>query len=186
MLALPVAVDGLYVLAVKTPASPLRDNARSMIRAALRDKLMALLAVAAGNITLLSTPGEPIRLAPPWERIGVSVSHEAGLSLAAINLHGAVGIDLLRLGEPLADMPALARDYLGPAAAAKLGTLPVSERPAAFAQDWTGLEARLKCLGQALSEWTPELEVQLAACTVTNLAMPTGWVAAVATPGKRL
>lgn len=181
MLAPLVEIAGLHVLAIRTPASPLRDNARAMIRAALRDKLAALLAVENSRISLISVPGEPIRLAPPWQQIGISVSHDAGLSLAAVNLHGPVGIDLLRLGEPLPDMAMLARDYLGPTIAARLAAMPASERPLAFAQAWTGLEAGLKCLVLALGEWTAELEAQLATCTLNNLAMPAGWVAAVAT-----
>jgi len=80
----------------------------------------------------------------------------------------------------------LARDYLGPGAAAALAKLPAEQRQCAFAQAWTRLEARLKCLALELREWTPEFEVRLAACSVAELAMPAGWVAAVAIPGDRL
>ncbi|HJV93860.1 MAG TPA: 4'-phosphopantetheinyl transferase superfamily protein, partial [Azonexus sp.] len=119
-------------------------------------------------------------LAPPWQDVGISVSHEPGLSLAVIHRAGPVGIDLLRLDSPLPDLDQLARDYLGPATAAALAALPATQRQAAFAGAWCRLEAGLKCLGMALGEWTPETGRQLADCTFTDIAMPAGWVAAVA------
>ena len=173
--------DGLYVLAVQTPETLLRDNARKAVRRALCTALSELLAAKKGRIALTSSPGQAIRLAPPWSHIGISVSHEPGLSLAAIHLGGAVGIDLMRLGAPIADIELLAHDYLGPAEAIAIGTQPTEMRQLAFAHVWTHLEARLKCLALPLNEWAPELETQLAACTVTELTMPSGWIAAVAT-----
>lgn len=176
-----LAADGLYVLPVKTPETLLRDSARQIVRRALGDALTKILAAKDGSIELLSSPGQPIRLAPPWSHIGISVSHEPGLSLAAVHLGGPVGIDLMRLGAPIADIELLAHDYLGPAAAMAIGTQPAETRQLAFANAWTRLEARLKCLALPLNEWAPELETQLATCTVTELAMPSGWIAAVAT-----
>ncbi len=176
-----LAADGLYVLAVKTPETLLRDSARQIVRRTLGDTLTKLLTAKKGSIAMISSPGQPIRLAPPWSHIGISVSHEPGLSLAAVHLGGAVGIDLMRPGAPIADIELLARDYLGPAEALAIGTQPAEMRQLAFANAWTRLEARLKCLALPLNEWAPELETQLATCTVTELAMPSGWIAAVAT-----
>lgn len=176
-----LAADGLYVLPVKTPETLLRDSARQIVRRALGDALTKILAAKDGSIELLSSPGQPIRLAPPWSHIGISVSHEPGLSLAAVHLGGPVGIDLMRLGAPIAEIELLAHDYLGPAETLAIGTQPVEMRQLAFANAWTRLEARLKCLALPLNEWAPELEAQLATCTVTELAMPSGWIAAVAT-----
>lgn len=176
-----LAADGLYVLPVKTPETLLRDSARQIVRRALGDALTKILAAKDGSIELLSSPGQPIRLAPPWSHIGISVSHEPGLSLAAVHLGGPVGIDLMRLGAPIAEIELLAHDYLGPAETLAIGTQPVEMRQLAFANAWTRLEARLKCLALPLNEWAPELETQLATCTVTELAMPSGWIAAVAT-----
>lgn len=176
-----LAADDLHVLAVKTPETLRRDSARQIVRRALCDALSKLLSAKEESIALISSPGQPIRLAPPWRHIGISVSHEPGLSLAAVHLGGPVGIDLMRLGAPIADIELLAHDYLGPAAAMAIGTQPAETRQLAFANAWTRLEARLKCLALPLNEWAPELETQLATCTVTELAMPSGWIAAVAT-----
>jgi 4'-phosphopantetheinyl transferase len=176
-----LVAGGLHVLALQTPETSLRDRARLIVRQALCEELAKHLAVKEESIALVCAPGTPIRLATPWERIGISVSHEPGLSLAAINLDGAVGVDLMRLGEPLPDIEMLARDYLGPTASLAIAGQSAAMRQLAFARAWTRHEASLKCLAVPLGEWTPELEARLAACSSTELAMPAGWVAAVAT-----
>lgn len=181
-----MAADGLHVLTIATPNSQFRESARLITRQALRAALAQLLALKEEEISLVSAPGAPIRPAPPWDHIGISVSHQPGLSLAAIHLAGPVGIDLMQLGEPLPDIDALARDYLGPAEAAVLATQSAEKRQLAFAQSWTRLEARLKCLALPLREWMPELDTLLATCVVTELPMPAGWIAAVATTPNKL
>ena len=60
----------------------------------------------------------------------------------------------------------------------------------AFIKLWVAHEARLKCLGEALQEWSPALQARLTACVAQPLhwaAEPTSpdvtaWVAAVAWP----
>lgn len=176
-----LATDGLHVLTITTPKTRFRESARLIARQALRAALARLLAVKEGEISLISAPGTPIRLAAPWEHVGISVSHEPELSLAAIHLGGSVGIDLMRLGAPIADIGPLARDYLGPNESLAIASHAADARQLAFAKAWTRLEARLKCLTLPLHEWTPELDGQLAMYTVTELVMPDGWVATVAT-----
>lgn len=105
-----VIADGLLVIAVRTPDTPHRDPARQLVRQALGKTLGEMLAVDDRSLSLLSQPGRGIRLAAPWQDVGISVSHEPELSLAAIHRAGPVGIDLLRLGPPLLDIDQLARD----------------------------------------------------------------------------
>lgn len=174
--------DGLHILTIETPETPIRDSARQLVRQALKAALAQLLAVDEADISLISTPGLPVRLAPPWDHIGLSFSHEPGLSLAAIHLAGPVGIDLMRLGKPLPDIERLARDYLGPAVAATLASQASEKQQLEFAQAWVCQEARLKCLALPMTEWTPEIDKQLARCSAASLAMPVGWIAAVARP----
>lgn len=156
------SVTGLHVLAVDTPKTAIRTEARRLVRAALRETLARLLAVSDAAIPLLSVPGAPLRLALPWAHIGLSVSHEAGLSLAAISFDGEVGVDLLRLAAPFPELEQMARDYLGPAAAQTLIALPPERRPEAFARAWARHEAALN------------------SCTLTDLAMENGLIAALA------
>ncbi|PBQ20951.1 phosphopantetheinyl transferase [Pseudomonas congelans] len=84
---------------------------------------------------------------------GFSISHEAGFSLAAVNLQGAVGVDLMQV-QAVPDWHAVALDYLGAEVATGLSGMPESIRPIAFAKAWCRREAFLKLYGLALEEWT--------------------------------
>ncbi|MEC5216695.1 4'-phosphopantetheinyl transferase [Actimicrobium sp. GrIS 1.19] len=168
------AVDGTLVLSVTTAGD--RATARRQIRQALRDALGSLLGMAADAIELVSAPGQPMRLA--GSDIGLSVSHETGLSIAAIHLHGPVGVDLMQV-QVLPDQERLAHDYLGPQALA--GIAVATNRARCFAQEWTGHEARLKCSGLALMESTPQLQAQLSRMPLQALALPDGYVGMLAT-----
>ena len=77
-LATAAPLPGLHVLSLATPEVPHREAARRMIRQALEAALGQLLPGMPGDIALFSMPGTPIRLAPPWQHVGVSVSHEPG------------------------------------------------------------------------------------------------------------
>ena len=183
--SMPAEMRGLHLRCVETPETSLRADARRIVRTALRETLASLLPAGHESLALISVPGQPARLAPPWDGIGLSISHEPGLSLLAINLNGPVGVDLLRVSAIPADFDNVARDFLGPDAALALARLASEPRRHAFARAWTGFEARLKCRALGLHEWTPELAERLAACSVAELDMPAGWVGAVAVAGER-
>ena len=130
---------------------------------------------------LKSIPGQPLRVEQPshGQNIGLSISHEAGLSVAALRRNGPVGVDIMRIA-PAFDWQALARDYLGPQAVRRIASQPESEKPMAFAREWTRLEAGLKCLGLALQEWSPALAERLESCQLMALDLPSGLCGAVA------
>jgi 4'-phosphopantetheinyl transferase len=159
-----------------------RGAARARVRAALREALGQLAGLPSGAITIQSTPGSAPsisfagkdRAAP-----GVSISHDEPLSLAAISLRGAVGVDLMRV-QAIPDWRAVARDYLGPRATALLDATPEDHRAATFARAWSAHEARLKCHGLQLAEWTLRLASQLDGCHCRELILPTGMKGAVA------
>jgi len=150
--------DGAYLVAIRTAGSQQRDAARTHIRYAAREALAQVLGIAIEQIQVRSTPGEPPALV--WsaadslqERVVCcSFSHDDGLSLAAFNLRGAVGVDVIRVVD-IPDWERVAQDYLGRAATEKLRAASPAERPHAFAQAWAEHEARLKCLGLQLAEW---------------------------------
>jgi 4'-phosphopantetheinyl transferase len=187
---LPLAVDelrsrqGLCVISVPTPLTAHRGLARELVRTALRETLAVFLNQPVASITLVSRPGQAIGLASPLAHLQISVSHMPGLSVAAMAQGVAVGVDVMDVQQStedaLPDWAAVALDYLGPDVAAGLkNTLP-AQRPAAFAHAWTHFEASLKCLGLALTEWTPALAQQLATCRVTALALPDPYRGAIA------
>jgi 4'-phosphopantetheinyl transferase len=175
----PAAFDkaqDLLIVAVDTKNTPIRESARQRVRSVLREIL--------GDVELISIPGQPIRLTGRDSPVGISVSHEKGLSLLAVRRSGPVGIDLLRTPDSAdwqTQIPRLALDYLGPKLAQRIAGLPHEEQMAQFAQAWTEHEASLKCQGRALEEWSAALEENLSPCCVQQLALPAGYVGALAT-----
>lgn len=167
--------QNLQIVTVNTKKTPIRDAARQQVRQVLRELL--------GDEELISQPGQAIRLASQGSKTGISVSHEAGLSLVAVNYAGPVGIDLMRpldSADWLAQIPAVAHDYLGPQIAQRLANFPVTEQTYRFAEFWTQHEARLKCFGLGLVEWQAALAQRLSACHVEQLVLPCGYIGAVA------
>ncbi|MFS2003239.1 4'-phosphopantetheinyl transferase family protein [Duganella sp. CT11-25] len=162
----PALRDGVFIIGVET--SPQRARARAQIREALRQALAGVLGLQPESIGIASTPGKPPRvvLAGGAHNIGCSFAHENSYALAAVNLHGAIGVDLMRVLD-IPDWQAVARDYLGPAASASLLDTSVTDRPGALAQMWTRREAALKCSGQQLSEWQADING-----LTTTLAIP--------------
>ena len=175
------AVPDLLVISVLTPDSTLRDAARAQLRGALREVLSLQLGCAPESIALTSIPGQALRVELPdyGKNIGLSASHEAGLSVAALRRNGPVGVDIMRIA-PAFDWQAVARDYLGPQAWRRIASHLEPEQPQAFAHEWTRLEAGLKCLGLALQEWSPALAQALESCRLLTLDLPSGMCGAVA------
>ena len=181
------SADGVHVVSVQTEGGTRRDRPRAQVRQAITQVLSELLQVPASAISVQSAPGQAPRIvvrasASDERHIGCSFSHEAGLSLAAINLHGAVGVDIMRLAD-VADWQAVARDYLGPQVSAALLARPAADRPRAFAQAWAVHEARLKCLGQQLTEWRPAASSTPASPfspDAVTLQLPSGFAGALA------
>lgn len=175
---LPAAHEGVFVIGIEGDGE--RVAARRRIRAALTEALAQLTGLAEADIAIESVPGRApsvsftgrVRIRA-HAAAGIAISHDGALSLAAINLDGPVGIDLMQLCDT-PDQDLLARDYLGPGVAARLRASAPAERAAAFARAWTEREARLKCLGLQLAEWTAESDRQTARCRCIPLALPAG------------
>jgi|GEM_PF-1583094 len=143
-----------------SPVAPVpgaqRDAARLALRQAAREALAAVLGIAVESIAVVSKPGTPpsILLADRLHTIGCSFTHDDNYALAAINLYGPVGADIMRV-QDVPDWKTVARDYLGPSTTAKL--LAAADRPLAFTQAWTQREAALKCHAQQISEWRADI-----------------------------
>jgi 4'-phosphopantetheinyl transferase len=163
-----------------------RPEARLAIRLALREALAALASVPVEAVMIGSGPGRapaieftaPARIAAP----GISISHDGKLSLAAINLRGPVGVDLMT-EQDIPDWRVVAADYLGPAEAARLAALPPPLRSVELARAWTRREARLKCLGLQLTEWSAHCPAEDNRIVSRSVALPPGYRGTLAFPG---
>ncbi|WP_071078118.1 4'-phosphopantetheinyl transferase family protein [Janthinobacterium lividum] len=142
--------DGVLVIGIAAVLP--RLEARLRIRAAVGKAAAQWLKIDIESIAVESTPGAPTRLLLAGRSAGLSFSHDEGMSLAAIHLHGAVGIDVMRV-QDVPDWANLARDYLGPQVAEELAACPDAQRPLRLAQAWTAREAALKRAGLPLAEW---------------------------------
>lgn len=167
--------DGVLVIGIAAVLP--RLEARLRIRDAAREAVAQWLKLDIETISVESTPGAPPHLLFPGGVAGLSFSHDEGISLAAIGLHGPVGIDVMRV-QDIPDWFILARDYLGPQVAEALAACPAEQRPLALAQAWTAREAALKCAGLQLVEW----DGVTLNCKVQQIALQVEFVAMLATP----
>ncbi|PPS23463.1 phosphopantetheinyl transferase [Pseudomonas amygdali pv. morsprunorum] len=154
-LAPPESFPRQNVLLVRCVTRPgcARDEVRNRIRACVRTAVEQWLELPSEAITFISAPGlAPRLMIDGLPEPGFSISHEAGFSLAAVNLNGAVGVDLMQV-QPVPDWQVVARDYLGPDVGARLRDVSETMRPVAFARAWCEREAFLKLHGRELGEW---------------------------------
>jgi 4'-phosphopantetheinyl transferase len=167
-----------------------RPAARRAIRAALHAALVQWSGLPLDRIALhadADTGQAPYALLSHHDgrvqRVGLAITHDGALSLAAFGPNGAVGVDVMQVVDT-PDRQAVGRDYLGPVAVAALEAVPAPLRAAAFARLWSEHEARLKCLGLGLAEWDAALARRLAGCRTRPLVVPDGYAGHVALPGS--
>jgi 4'-phosphopantetheinyl transferase len=165
--------DGVLVIGISGAMA--RAEARQHIRLAVREAVAKWLNIAIESVSVDSQPGHAPRLLLAGRAAWLSISHDDDISLAAIHLHGTVGIDVMRVQE-IPDWHALARDYLGPQAAQALVACPENQRPLALAQAWTAREAALKHAGLALAEW----DGKAPDCRLQAVTVPAGYTATLA------
>ncbi|SEI18787.1 4'-phosphopantetheinyl transferase family protein [Pseudomonas asplenii] len=146
--------QGILLIGTRHKPGTSRAEARVRIRQALGSVLAQTLSIPADAISFPRNPGNrPRVLIAGRAEPGLSISHEGTLSVAALNLHGAVGIDLMQVQE-VPDWETIACDYLGPRTTRQLQQVAEEQRPTAFAQAWCLREAMLKCAGLPLVEWS--------------------------------
>ncbi len=148
------------LLRISVPAD--RSAARRLARTALREILAAWSGLDPAALPLEESPHGPVwRGQLGGQSLGISLSYAGGAVWIALRRGGRIGIDATPI-HPMAEAEAVARIYLGPATLATIRAAPNPDR--AFASAWTEREARLKCLGLELVEWTPERAQAEAIC----------------------
>jgi 4'-phosphopantetheinyl transferase len=174
--------NGLLVIGLQTPPAKQRQEARQLVRVAIQEVLALLLHCAASEIDLLTQAGQAIKLLNAHQNIGLSISHEVGLSLFAINMYGPIGIDLIAINSVPNDLElrTLAIEYLGVKVAEGILSEPIERHKEAFAMAWTEFEASLKVKGEALIEWSAARDEKLKSARVCSLALGDGYIGAIA------
>ena len=86
-------------------------------------------------------------------RLSISLSYAGDVALIGVCPGARIGVDLVGIAS-LPDWAQVAQLYLGPDATRRLADMDGAIRDKAFAMAWAELEARSKCLGLGLQEWT--------------------------------
>ena len=170
-----------------------RDIARQQVRQALQTCLAAELKCAPSELEVTNVRGQPvqvIRNGQPLSSLHCSISHAPALALLAWRWNGLVGVDVQAVdaGATAPELLATAPELL---ATAQLyldkkshEALAVCAHDAhffeAFAQAWVRQEARLKCAGLGLIEWSEALDAQLQGMHCAPLVLDKNLKAAVA------
>jgi 4'-phosphopantetheinyl transferase len=155
-----------------------RDHAAA--HTLLRETLADYLACSAPCVPLRCVPGQA-----PWLEmdapLALSLSYADEMLLLGLCAGARLGVDLVRI-TPMPDWREVATLYLGPVGCTALAALPASERDPAFARAWAELEARSKCLGEGLAEWTPAAAARRAQCLHAERGIDGMWISAAWCP----
>jgi len=128
---------------------------RNATRDLLRDLLATYLRCKPEHVPLSLETGEAPSVAATWRGLPlfISLSYGAGVGAVALCPGAPVGIDLAEV-IPMPDWERVATLYLGMEVEQHFATLDGSVRELAFATEWSAMEARSKCLGIGLEEWS--------------------------------
>ncbi len=144
------------------PGPQLRAEAKALLK-----ELVAGYLGATDSTLLHFVPGQAPFVDARWQglHLSISISYCQDLAMIALCPGARVGIDVTEIA-PMPDWAAVAKSYLGPAALARLARLAPADgaaRDKAFALAWAELEARGKCLGLGLQEWSAARHARLQA-----------------------
>ena len=137
---------------------PVREAARAHLRALLG----AYLGMRPDDVPLHLAPGQAPRVDSPWRglSLSISLSYAGGVALIGLCPGARIGVDLVEI-VPMPDWDRVARLYLGPDAARRLANMNRADSENNFVLAWAEMEARSKCLGQGLQEWSPARQQRL-------------------------
>ena len=178
----PVCRDYLFVFGIDTDIEMHRNEVRKKVRNISRVIIGGILDCNLDEIELLVMPGQPVRLSNGHDSVGLSISHEIGMSLLAVNLRGAVGVDLILLDEDFdlaSDYALVSIDYLGMEKFNFIENQPDEHKNLLFSCAWTEMEAALKCQELNLCEWNESLAAAKEKCLNIKLDLHCGMVGSV-------
>ena len=163
-----------------------RELARLQARAALHGCLLRELACPEAALHISNQRNQAPQL---WlhglrlERPFCSLSHAPGLALLAWHDAGPVGVDIQAVSDqtPRHELEAVAQLFLAPNTAQTLeGLAQDALFFKKFSRAWAAQEAKLKCAGLGLVEWSEALEVSMAGMHCRSVTLADGHAGAVA------
>ena len=159
-----------------------RDHARA--HALLCSTLAYYLACVPEAVSLHCAEGRAPQVDARWQDLplSLSLSYADEFCLLALCAGAHIGVDLLKI-QSIPDWQAVSTLYLGPHVCAELAVIPAAQRDSAFARHWAELEARGKCLGLGLQEFSLAHSARLHAPGIQLHAlsgMPAGLLGALA------
>lgn len=163
-----------------------REQARLQARAALRSCLALELGCPEDALHISNQRNQAPQLWLHGERLSqpyCSISHAPGLALLAWHGAGAVGVDIQAVDSEASrqELTAVAQLFLSPDVAQSLtGIAQDALFFKAFANAWAAHEARLKCVGLGMVEWSAALDAQLKGLHCVALSPAEGYAGAIA------
>lgn len=167
------------VINLSFPQNLQREAARQQLHLAITELLMQAFSCTAEQIRLIRVAGSRLQCFIATQEIFISVSHEPGLSLAAISQKQLPGIDLMAI-KPIDGWQDVAGIYFNPQQIAALQQAQDCDRASLFAQYWTMMEARFKCADIAITEYDEHVQQQMASALKDSrsyaLTLPAGYI----------
>jgi 4'-phosphopantetheinyl transferase len=163
-----------------------RDIARHQVRQALQSCLADELGCALSELELTNVRGQPVQVIRNGlllSSLHCSISHAPALALLAWRWNGPVGVDVqaVEAGATVPELLATAQLYLDRKIREALALYRYDAHFfEVFAQAWVLQEARLKCAGLGLVEWSEALDAQLQGMHYAPLVLDKNLKAAVA------
>lgn len=167
------------VISLLFPQNLQRETARQQLHLAITELLMQAFSCTAEQIRLIRIAGSRLQCFIATQEIFISVSHDPGLSLAAISQKQLPGIDLMAV-KTMDDWQDVAGIYFNPQQIAALQQAQDCDRASLFAQYWTMMEARFKCAGIAMTEYDEHVQQQMESALKDSssyaLTLPAGYI----------
>ncbi len=175
----PLPLPGMPIL-IRIATPSLRQAARLELRTVLRTVLASWSGLPQGQLPLAETKSGPVWLGlVGGSAIAMSLSYSGGEGWIGLIRGGSIGVDAMCI-QHIPEIEEMARHYLDPPALTAIRRSP--DPDAAFAEAWTGLEARLKCLKLGLKEWNDEsTAIMMTKCDIQCIVLTERIVVSVAT-----
>ena len=165
---LAVESGGCCVLLSKDETYLDRVTARSTSRRLLKEILRTIHCCTDADIAIRDVKGQAPTVDCCGQTFFVSFAYDEDYLLLALSRSKAIGVDLL--SKPIVfAWQDVAKNYLSPEIIESLSQQNNARAALGFAKAWVVNEARLKCLGMPLQEWSNSLELKLRTSSLSYL-----------------